>query len=144
MPNSLFYNAQAKGVTVNEARGGVRARANARGFVEADAADASLVEALAGQGFVRVDAEGEDEVLTAGTVQTATTCSAIFMFNGAASTVLNIRNLNGTGTLLVGPITIAANLERIIVFPTALAAAGGIFIDVDSGGLAATPGSLIP
>jgi hypothetical protein len=149
MANSLFYTNTSKGVTVNE--GGVTGTAQAivgnDGYVEADAADASLVTRLTEQGLVLVDKAGTEEDLTPGTVQTATTLSAIFMRNGTGTTVLNIRNDDGSGDLLVGPLTIAANAERVIVFPEALSAPDGVFIDVDSGGLLSTgagEGSLIP
>lgn len=141
MPNSVF--AGTSGVQVNDSRGSHVTFAS--GKAEIDPTDTDLVASVEAQGAKRVDFEGTSEALTPGTVQTATTLSAIDMLNAAAPTVLNIRALNATGTLLVGPITIAANARRIIVFPTELTATGGVFIDVDSGGLhATTPGFLLP
>ena len=146
MPNSLFFTNLSKGVTINE--GGVTGTAQAEvgsdGYLEADAADTSLVTRLTEQGVVQVDKEGTEEALTAGTVQTATTLSALVFRNGAGETVLNVRDTDASGTLVLGPITIAANAERVIVFPEQITVAGGVFIDVDSGGLNATPGFLIP
>lgn len=143
MPNSVF--AGTSGVQVNDSRGSHATFTN--GIVEIDPTDTDLVAAVEAQGAKRVDYEGTEEVLTPGTVQTATTLRALFLRNGAGSTVLNVRDTDGAGDLLIGPITIAANAERVIVLPTQLTAAGGVFIDVDSGALLGTgagPGSLIP
>lgn len=144
MANSLFFGELLKGVTVNEAIGGAHATFDSDGITEADATDTSLVAALQEQGAAQVDVEGTEEALTAGTVQTATTLSALVFRNGAGTTVLNVRDTNGSGTLVYGPLTIAANAERVIVFPSQITVAGGVFIDVDSGALNATPGFLIP
>lgn len=142
MANVLFHSPRHKSAQVSDR--GDRARFNAQGITEIDPTDTSLVAAVEGAGGVRVDKEGTEEALTPGTVQTATTLSALVLRNGAGATVLNVRDTNGSGDLLVGPITIAANAERVILFPAALTASGGVFIDVDSGALAATPGFLIP
>lgn len=142
MANIVFYG--TKGLVVTDEVGATAAFSNTSGLAEFDANDASLLAAAQAQGAVRVDKEGTSETLTPGTVQTATTCSAIMFFNDAGDVVLNIRALNGTGTLLVGPITVTASKRRWIVFPTALAATGGVFIDLDSGTLDAAPGFLIP
>lgn len=145
MANAVFYG--RPGTSISSA--GVASAVSATSFGDSgeatvDDADTDLVAAITEQRGVRVDKAGTEEVLTAGTVQTAITLSAIFFRNGAGTTVLNIRDDDGSGALLVGPLTIAANAERVIVFPTALSAPNGVFIDVDSGALAATPGSLIP
>ncbi len=145
MANSLFYGEQLAGVRVNALRvGNTKAAFDQYGVAEVDPTDTDLVTSIQKQGAGRVDKEGTEEALTAGVVQTATTLSAIVFRNGAAQTVLNIRDTNGSGTLVYGPLTIAANAERVIVFPTQVTVSGGVFIDVDSGGLNATPGFLIP
>ena len=145
MANVLFYNDPDTIVnTPGTAEAGTNVRFNSSGYAEVLGTATSLIQAVQEQGAVRVDKEGTEEALTAGTVQTATTCSALSIRNGAASTVLEVRNLNASGALLVGPITIAANAERVIIFPTALVAAGGVFVRAVSGGLNATPGFLIP
>lgn len=143
--NFVFHSHKLKGTTVNEERGATATPFDSTyGKAEMDPTDTSLVSAVEEQGAVQVDFEGTGEALTPGTVQTATTCSAIYFNNDAGAVVLNIRNEDGTGTLLVGPITVAASSYRIIVFPIPLAAPAGIFIDLDSGTLDAAPGVLIP
>jgi len=97
---------------------------------------------LASIGAVRVDYEAEDEAITDGTVQTATTLAACYLANAGATTILNIYDTDENGDLLFGPITMEANKERIIVFPTPLEGAGGIFFHTPTGAL--TSGILIP
>ena len=146
MANSLFYNRDHNKVAA-DGDGLAVSDHGAQGISEINASDLNLVHAVEGARGARVDWEGTEETLTAGTVQSATTLSAIVLRNGAGATVLNIRDEDGTGTLVVGPITIAANAERVIVFPEQIPAtvfATGVFIDVDSGALNATPGFLIP
>lgn len=146
MANSLFYN-RDHNVVAADGDGLAQSVHDAQGISEIDASDLNLVHALEGARGARVDWEGTEEALTAGTVQSATTLSALVLRNGAGATVLNIRDEDGAGALVYGPITIAANAERVIVFPEQIPAsvfATGVFIDVDSGGLNATPGFLIP
>lgn len=143
--NYVWYSHKLKGVTVNEERGATATAFSATyGNAELDDDDASLISAIEAQGGIKVDFQGTKEALTPGTVQTATTCSAITFLNNAGDVVLNIRDTDGTGTLLIGPITVVASKARVIVFPTPLAAAGGVFIDLDSGTLDTDPGFLIP
>lgn len=99
---------------------------------------------LASIGAARVDYEGEDEAITDGVVQTATTLSACYLCNGGATTILNIYDTDSSGTLLFGPITLEANKERIIVFPTPLVSTGGIFFHTPTGALAGGNEALIP
>ena len=144
MANSIFHG--QPGLVVNSTGSGdAQATVGSDSYAEADPSDANLLDALTGQNVVLVDKEGTEEALTPGTVQTATTLSALVFRNGAGATVLNVRALNGTGTLIFGPLSIAANAERVIVFPTQVTGVtGGVFIDVDSGALNVTPGFLIP
>lgn len=148
MPNDIYYGKNLDGVTINAVGvGNTQATLDARGYTEVDTTDTDLVNALGGQGAHIVDVEGTEEALTAGTIQTATTLSALVFRNGAGASVINVYDLSTAGTLVFGPITIAANAERVIVFPEQIPAtvfANGVFIDVDSGALNATPGFLIP
>lgn len=142
---ATFFSPLLKGVTVNSVGGTSQATFDANGFADIAVSDTSLVSALTAQGASRVDYEGTEEALTADTVQTALTCSALSLRNGAGSTVLEVYNEDADGDLLFGPITIAANAERVIVFPTPLAAPDGVFVTEVSGGLdGTTPGFLIP
>ena len=144
LANTVYYGESIEGVKVNaKGVGSTQATFDESGYVESEP-NSDLLTAMKDQGGHAVDFEGTEEALTPGTVQTATTMKAIVLRNSTGATVLNIRDENGTGTLVVGPITIAAGKERVIVFPTALTFATGVFIDVDSGGLHATPGFLIP
>jgi hypothetical protein len=143
-PGTVMNVAGATAAQVQAGYAGVQFQADCGiGMVEHTTYTA-MDEQLISGGAVRVDYEGEDEALTPGTVQTATTCGAIYMLNGAGATVIHIHEDDANGTLLVGPITLEANKERIIVFPTKLTAATGIFVQEVSGGLAGTPGVLIP
>jgi hypothetical protein len=149
MASKIMYGKNLAGVVVNAvAVGSTQASFDAQGFAEVDSADTNLVSGVNKQGASVVDVEGTEEALTPGTVQTATTLSALVFRNGAGITVLNVRDENGTGALVFGPLSIAASAERAIVFPTQIPAsafATGVFIDVDSGALdVTTPGFLIP
>ena len=146
MANSVYYSKQ-KNTIAATGDGLAQSVHTAKGISQIDASDTNLVLAVTDQGGARVDWEGSAEALTDGTKQTALTLSAIMMFNGAATTILNIREEDGSGTILVGPITMAANAERIIVFPEQLVTANGtdaIYIETPTGALAATQGWLIP
>lgn len=143
MANVLYFSPRHKSAQISDR--GDRARFNSDGVTEVDPTDTSLITAIEAAGAVRVDVEGTEEALTPGVVQTATTLSALVLRNGAGSTVLNVRDGSGAGDLLVGPITLAGGAERVIVLPDSIAAASGVFIDVDSGALdVTTPGFLIP
>ena len=148
MANSVYGSPNLKGVQVNSngnTSAGSSATFDSAGYAEFDSADTDLVTAVTAQGAQLLDKEGTEEALTAGVKQTATTLSALVIRNGAGATVLNVRETNGSGTIRVGPITIAANAERVIVFPTQLTAIGtGVFVEVVSGALNATPGFLLP
>lgn len=146
MANTIHYGYRLRGSEINaRGVGSTQAIFNGDGYAEVDPADTNLVGAINEQGGVLIDKEGSEETLTAGTVQTATTLSALVFRNGVATTVLNVRKLDGVGELVLGPISIAANAERVIVLPAQITGiTGGVFIDVDSGALHATPGFLIP
>lgn len=118
---------------------------NTYGLAELDpTADANLITAAEEAGAVRVDFEGTLEAVTESVVQTATTCSAIFLDNDATAAVFEIRNEDASGTLLAGPFTVEASKGRIIVFPEPLSAPAGIFISVTSGDFDAVPGYIVP
>ena len=147
MANSVYYS---KNRSVVAASGDGLAQAvhtASKGIAQIDASDANLVDAVVRQGGARVDWEGTEEALTDGTKQTALTMSAIVIRNGNATTILNIKEEDTDGTVLVGPITIAADAERVILFPEQIVTANGtdaIFIETPTGALHATPGFLIP
>lgn len=143
MANVIYYGNLA-GVTVNALRGATQASFDSNGIAEVDPTDTNLVTAIEAQGAVCVDVEGAEEALTAGTVQTATTLSGLSIRNGAGASVINVFDTDADGTLVYGPLTLAAGEERLIVFPTQLTVAGGVFVEVVSGALHATPGFLIP
>ncbi len=146
MANVLFSGLNLKSVSVSDPEGGL-AVFDSKGYDELDPTNTSLVAAVEDQNAQRVDYEGSEEALTAGTVQTATTLRVLVIRNGASASVINVRDEDGNGALVLGPITLAAGKERVIVFPTQIPAtvfATGVFIDVDSGALNATPGFLIP
>lgn len=142
MPNVVFVG--FKGVQVNAARGTHLTFDNTTGVAQIDSADTGLVDEIEAQGAVRTDVEGAEEALTAGTVQTATTLRGLSIRNGAGASVINVRVAAVGGAILVGPLDLAAGLERLIIFPTALTATGGVYVQVVSGALHATPGFLIP
>ena len=146
MANTIHYGYRLRSSEIN-ARGVGKTQAifDDNGYAEVDPTDANLVGAINEQGGADIDKEGSEEVLTAGTVQTATTLSALVFRNGVGTTVLNVRALDGAGAIVLGPLTIAADAERVIVLPAQITGiTGGVFIDVDSGALHATPGFLIP
>ena len=146
MANTGFYSRNHNTVSA-EGDGVATAVFNSKGIAEIDAADTNLVNAVENARGAQIDIEGSGEALTDGTKQTALTISAIQMFNGASETILNIREETSSGTVLFGPITLAANAERIIVFPEQLVTANGtdaIFIHTPTGALASTQGILIP
>lgn len=146
MANTVYYSPLLKDTKVNATRAG-HADFDSRGYAQMNASTALLVSAVGAQGAGRVDFEGTEEALTAGTVQTATTLSAMAIRNGAAESVINIYNKDTTGTLVFGPLTLAAGKERIIVFPSTIPATvfvDGVYVQVVSGALNATPGFLIP
>lgn len=147
MANSIYYNHGNDGVTVNaKGVGATQAAFDSRAYAELDPSTA-LGNAVSEHGGHVVDFEGTEEALTAGTVQTATTLSALVIRNSTGATVINVYDENASGTKVFGPLTIAANAERVIVFPNQIPAtvfATGVFIEVVSGALHATPGFLIP
>ena len=146
MANSAFY-ALNKNTVASSGDGAAVAVHSAKGIAEIDATDANLVDAVKQQGGVQVDFEGEDEAITDGTKQTALTLRGLWLFNGAATTILTIKEEDTNGTIIFGPITIAANKERIIIFPEQLVTANGtdaLFIETPTGALAGTQGYLIP
>lgn len=149
MANSLYFAQNQEGVTVNPKRPSeataYSVTFDSQGYVEADPTDTDLLAELTRQNAALVDQEGTEEALTDGTVQTATTLSALVIRNGAATTILNVKTLDTDGALILGPITIAANAERVIVFPEQITGiTGGVFIETPTGALNATPGFLIP
>jgi hypothetical protein len=148
MANSIYYNHGNDGVTINaKGVGDTQATFDAQAYAEFDPADTTLGDAVSEQGGHVVDVEGTEEALTAGTIQTATTLSALSIRNSTGATVLNVRDSTVGGTIRFGPITVAANAERVIVFPTQLPAslfATGVYVEELSGALHATPGFLIP
>ncbi len=146
MPNTIFYGENLKGVDVNAtAVGKTQAIFNDDGYAEVDVADGNLVSAIEEQSGQAVDIEGTEEAITPDTVQTATTLSALVLRNSTGATVLNIRNEDAVGAVIFGPITLAANAERVIVLPTQLTGITvGVFVEEVSGALHATPGFLIP
>ena len=146
MANTLYYLPQ-KSIVAATGDGLATAAPSAKGIAEIDAADTNLVLAVTDQNGVLVDVAGSAEALTDGTKQTALTLSAIIMFNGASASVVTIKEEDTNGTIIVGPISLAANEERIIVFPETLVTANGIdaiFLQTPTGALAATQGWLIP
>lgn len=147
MANSIYYNHGNDGVTINaKGVGSTQAAFDSRGYSELDPSSA-LASAVSEQGGHIVDVEGTEEALTAGTIQTATTLSGLSIRNGAGGSVINVFDLSAAGTLVFGPLTLAAGEERLIVFPNQIPAtvfANGVFIEVVSGALHATPGFLIP
>jgi hypothetical protein len=113
------------------------------GVVEANITSYTTLAAEIGRmGAVRIDYEGEDESVADGVASTATTMSACLINNAGATTVLNVYDTSPAGTHLFGPLTIEANKERILVFPTPLAAAGGFYFDTPTGAI--TNAQLIP
>lgn len=144
--NKLFYGENLAGQTVSAPRpaDGDPVTFNASGYAEIDPADTALVAAAQAQGAVLVDNEGTQEAVTADTVQTATTLSALYLDNDAGDCVIRIREDSDSGAILAGPFTIEASKTRILVFPTPLTAGTGIFIEYVSGDLEATEGFLIP
>ena len=145
--NTAYYS-KARSTVAASGDGLAQAvHAAGKGIAEIDPTDANLVDAVVRQGGARVDWEGSAEAITDGTKQTALTLSALILFNDSASTILNIKEEDTDGTVLYGPITIAASAERIIVFPEQLVTANGtdaIFIETPTGALASTSGWLIP
>ncbi len=148
MANSMVYDPLRRNSSMRVAAAGDGAAVaafNSQGIAQIDITDANLLRTVKAAGGAVVDKAGTEEALTAGTVQTATTMSAVVMRNGAGATVLNFRVLNDSGNILIGPITIGANKERVIVFPTQMGGfTGGVYVEEVSGGLNATPGFLIP
>ncbi len=146
MPNTAYYS-KWKNTVAATGDGLAQSVHNAKGIAEIDASDANLVLAAVDQGAARVDWEGTEEALTAGTKQTALTMTALVMRNDTATSVINVREETSGGTILYGPITIAASAERVVVFPEQIVTANGtdaIYVEEVSGGLAGTPGFLIP
>ena len=147
MANTAYYLKKAGNSVAATGDGAAVAVPNSKGIAEIDASDANLVLAVTDQRGARVDWEGTEEALTDGTKQTALTMSALVIRNGAATTVLTIKEEDDSGTIIFGPITIAANAERVIVFPEQIVTANGtdaIFVETPTGALHATPGFLIP
>ena len=146
MANNLFYS-RAKSTVSAAGDGFATAEFDAEGLAEIDASDANLVAAVEQARGVQVDWEGSSEAITDGTKQTALTLRGLWLFNGASTTILTVKEEDTNGTIIFGPITLAANAERIIIFPERLATANGtdaIFIQTPTGALAATQGFLIP
>ncbi len=150
MANSVIYDQNrqnASNKVASSGEGAAVASFNAKGYAEIDVTDANLLDAVQVQGAAVVDKAGSAETVTDGTKQTALTLSAIMLFNGGSASVVNIKEEDTDGTVLVGPISLAANAERIIVFPKQLTTANGtdaIFVETPTGALAATAGYLIP
>lgn len=146
MANTAFYVKQ-KSTMPATGDGAAVAVPSSKGIVEIDASDANQVLAVTDQHGARVDWEGTEEALTDATKQTALTVRALVIRNGSGATVWQIREEDSSGTIIFGPITIAANAERVIVFPEQLVTANGtdaIYTETPSGALNATPGFLIP
>ena len=150
MANSVIYDGSRKNASAKVASSGEGAAVasfNAKGYAEIDKTDANLIDAVQVQGGVVVDIEGTEEAVVDGTKATATTMTALVLRNGAALSIVNVKEEDTNGTVLIGPITIAANAERVFVFPTQITTANGtdaIFIETPTGALHATPGFLIP
>ncbi len=146
MANSVYYS-KFRSIVAASGDGAAVATHSSKGITQIDASDANLVDAVVRQGGARVDWEGSEEALTDGTKQTALTMTVLVIRNGAATTILNVKEEDTNGTVLVGPITIAADAERVIVFPERIVTANGtdaIFLETPTGALHATPGFLIP
>lgn len=112
------------------------ATADSDGYVQVDETDTDLVAAVEEQGGVLVDSDnGTEEVVTGGTVQTATTLSGCYIHAAGTGATINIRDQNASGTLLAGPFVLGANESRILVFPTPLSAPNGVFFHEAAGGL---------
>lgn len=144
MANSIFYGEQLGGVTVNAVHGITQATFDSNGIAEVDPTDTNLVSAINKQGGTQVDVEGTEEAITPDVVQTATTLSAIVLRNDTGASVITIFDTDADGDVVYGPISIAANKERVIVFPSQLTVGGGVFVSEISGALNSTPGFVIP